>query len=237
MPSRARPIKLALIDDYDIVIVGVAHMFDRYTERIEVVELDASKPLKTPVDIALYDAFAQPSTDHGDFARLTRGTRASRVVVYTWNFADRLVDAALANGAAGYLSKALPARQLVEALEAVHAGTVVISPAPQAGRLTVGLDWPGRSEGLSERESEVLALIVQGCSNADISNQLCLSSNTIKTYVRSTYRKIDVSKRVEAVLWGIDHGFTVDHHRIESWVAEPAGDATGQDQTRQTSAT
>lgn len=225
MTTSKRLISVALIDDYDVVVVGVAHMFDQYRGRIDVVELDASTPLVSTVDLALYDAFAQPSTDHEDFARLARGTRAKRVVVYTWNFHQRLVDGALANGAAGYLSKSLPARDLVESLEAIHAGEVVVSAAPRGNQLSVGLDWPGRSEGLSEREAEMLALIVQGCSNSEISQQLCLSINSIKTYIRSAYRKIEVQNRVEAVLWCIDHGFSPDHHRIEDWFPDPTADA------------
>jgi DNA-binding NarL/FixJ family response regulator len=225
MTPADRPVSVALIDDYDIVVVGVAHMFDRYTDRIDVVELDATTKLTAPVDVALYDAFAQPDTNHSDFIRLVAGARAAAVAVYTWNFHPRLVEDAIANGASGYLSKALPARQLVDAIEAIHAGEVVVSDAPRSGRLTVGLDWPGRSEGLSEREAEVLALIVQGRSNHEISDQVCLSINSIKTYIRSAYRKIGVANRVEAVLWGIDHGFSPDHHRIERWFAEPLADA------------
>jgi DNA-binding NarL/FixJ family response regulator len=224
MPPPGRAVTVALIDDYDIVVVGVAHMFDRYADRIEVVELDATTKLASPVDVALYDAFAQPDPNHRDFVRLVAGARAAAVAVYTWNFHPRLIDDALRNGAAGYLSKALPARRLVEAIEAIHAGEVVVSDAPRSGRLTVGLDWPGRSEGLSEREAEVLALIVQGKSNHEISDQVCLSINSIKTYIRSAYRKIGVTNRVEAVLWGIDHGFSPDHHRIEAWFAEPMAD-------------
>ncbi len=225
MASPPRPVSVALIDDYDIVVVGVAHMFDRYRDRVEVRELDAQTKLASPVDVALYDAFAQPDTNHDDFARLVQGAKASAVAVYTWNFHPRLVEDALANGASGYLSKALPARGLVEAVEAIHAGEVVVSDAPRSGRLTVGLDWPGRAEGLSEREAEVLALIVQGHSNQEISAQVFLSINSIKTYIRSAYRKIGVTNRVEAVLWGIDHGFSPDRHRIEEWFPDPLVDA------------
>ena len=223
-PSK-QPITVALIDDYDVVVVGVAHMFDQYVDRVAVVELDASTPLISKVDVALYDAFAQPSTDHEDFARLARGTRAHRVVVYTWNFHQRLVEDALANGASGYLSKSLPASEFVDALESIFAGEVVVSTASRGNHLSVGLDWPGRSEGLSEREAEMLALIVQGHSNAEICRQLYLSINSIKTYIRSAYRKIGVKNRVEAVLWCVDHGFSPNHHRIEDWFPDPSVDA------------
>ena len=65
---------------------------------------------------------------------LVRNPRAHRVVVYTWNFHPDLIDSARRRGAHGYLSKTLPARELVEALEAVHAGEIVVSDAPQRAR-------------------------------------------------------------------------------------------------------
>ena len=147
--------------------------------------------------------------------------RASRVVVYTWNFHPDLIASAQQHGAHGYLSKTLPARELVAALEAVHAGETVISDPPPRARSAVGLDWPGRGEGLSDRESEILALITQGKSNADVARLTYLSPNTVKSYIRSIYRKIDVGSRTQAVLWGVAHGFTPDHHRIDHWRGGP----------------
>lgn len=78
-----------------------------------------------------------------------------------------------------------------------------------------------RGEGLTDRESEILALITQGKNNAEVATLTYLSPNTIKSYIRTIYRKIEVASRTQAVLWGIHHGFTPDHHRIEHWRAEP----------------
>jgi hypothetical protein len=80
--------------------------------------IDANEPLKDAVDIALYDSFAQPESDHGEIELLVRNPRAHRVVVYTWNFHPSLIESARSKGAHGYLSKTLPARELVDALEA-----------------------------------------------------------------------------------------------------------------------
>ena len=216
-----RPITVALVDDYDVVVKGVANMFDNYRDRIVVAELDATIGVKYPVDIALYDSFAQPETDDHEITTLTTNPRAHRVVVYTWNFHPDLIASARQHGAHGYLSKTLPARELVAALEAVHAGDLVISePAPRA-RSAPGLDWPGRTEGLSDRESEVLALITQGKNNADVARLTYLSPNTVKSYIRSIYRKINAGSRTQAVLWGVQHGFTPNHHRIDHWKGGP----------------
>jgi len=169
----------------------------------------------------LYDSFAQPESDHDEIAVLINNPRAHRVVVYTWNFHPDLIESARRQGVHGYLSKALPARDLVAALEAVHAGETVISDPPRRARGANGLNWPGRGEGLTDRESEILALITQGKSNADVATLTYLSPNTIKSYIRTIYRKIDVTSRTQAVLWGVNNGFTPDHHRIEHWHGGP----------------
>jgi DNA-binding NarL/FixJ family response regulator len=213
------PITVALVDDYDVVLLGVATMLSGYSKQVRVVELDANEPVEDTVDIALYDSFAQPESDHEEIAVLVNNQRAQRVVVYTWNFHPDLIASAQRQGAHGYLSKALPARDLVAALESVHAGELVVSEPPARTYNAPGLDWPGRREGLTEREAEILALIAQGKSNADVARITYLSPNTIKSYIRTIYRKIDVASRTQAVLWGVQHGFTPDEQRIEHWRA------------------
>lgn len=218
--AMSGPITLALVDDYDVILAGVAHVFDNYRQRVSVVELDANRPISQDVDVVLFDAFAQPEADT-DLTTIISNPHARRVAVYTWNFRAALIEAALAKGAAGYLSKALPASEMVEAIEAIHRDEKVVSAAPRGNRLTVGLDWPGRTEGLSERESEILALITQGRSNAEIADIVYLSINSIKSYIRSAYRKIGAKNRVEAVLWGVEHGFKPDYRRIKGWQLTP----------------
>ena len=219
--QRTRPIRVALVDDYDVVVMGVANIIDRYRDRVIVAELDTNKSVEDVVDIAMYDCFAQPESDHHNIAVLLENPHARRVVVYTWNFHPELVESARQQGVHGYLSKALPARKLIAALEAVHAGEVVFSDPPGRAGGVNGLDWPGRGEGLSEREAEILALITQGLDNAQVAAQTYLTPNTVKSYIRTLYRKIEVSSRTQAVLWGIDHGFAPNHHRIDHWRGGP----------------
>jgi DNA-binding NarL/FixJ family response regulator len=214
------PIRVALVDDYDVVLLGLARMFDDYRERVVIVEIDAEEPVENQVDIVLYDSFAQPESDRDEISVLVASPRAGKVVVYTWNFHPDLVVGARQRGAAGYLSKTLSPRELVVALEAIHAGDVVVSDSPLRARSAPGLDWPGRPEGLTDRESEILALITQGKANAEVAALTYLSPNTVKSYIRTIYRKINVSSRTQAVLWGVDHGFAPDHRRIDGWRAQ-----------------
>jgi two-component system, NarL family, response regulator LiaR len=207
------PIRVALVNDYEVVVHGLAAMMRSYTDRIHVVELTASAPVDSPVDVALYDTFAQPRADQREVARLVANPDVRKVAVYTWNMAPELERASLSVGATGYLSKRLRATELVRAVEAVHEGRVVVAPDADRGDF-VGGDWPGREDGLTPREAEVLALITQGLSNAEIVERTGLSINSIKSYIRSCYRKIDATSRSRAVLWGVAHGFTPDRVRV-----------------------
>jgi DNA-binding NarL/FixJ family response regulator len=218
-----QPVTIAIVDDYDVVVSGVASMLDPYRERVLVAELDADTPLHDDVDVALYDSFAQPETDQDEIKVLIDNPRARRVVVYSWNFHPDLVGKARDLGVHGYLSKALSARELVEAIEAVHAGERVFheSPGPGARRQAGPGDWPGRREGLTDRESEILALITQGKSNAEVAALTYLAPNTVKSYIQNLYRKIQVQSRTQAVIWGVRHGFLPDHHRIDHWRGGP----------------
>ena len=87
--------------------------------------------------------------------------------------------------------------------------------APSLARGSTG--QPGRAEGLTPRESEVVALITQGKSNAEIAACTYLSANSVKTYVRSAYAKIGVTSRTQAVLWGVKHGLHIEHRGIDGW--------------------
>ncbi|WP_408622703.1 response regulator transcription factor [Kineosporia rhizophila] len=196
-------------------------MLDDYRDQVLIAEIDLNLGVDDHVDIVLYDTFAQPESDVDELSTLVANPRARRVVVYTWNFHPMLIQRAREQGMSGYLSKTMSARDLVAALQAVHAGEMVISEQSSGARTAPGLNWPGRGEGLTDREAEVLALITQGMSNAQVAELTYLSPNTIKSYIRSIYRKIGVESRTQAVLWGVGHGFTPDHHRIEHWKGGP----------------
>jgi DNA-binding NarL/FixJ family response regulator len=221
IPDVGTPITIALVDDYDIVVMGVAAILEQYRDRVTIAELDTNQDVSDSVDIVLYDSFAQPESDHDEISVLVRNPHAHHVVMYTWNFHPELIESARTRGVHGYLSKALPARDLVAALEEIHAGEIVITEPPARARSVSGLNWPGRNEGLTDRESEILALITQGKSNAEVAALTFLSPNTVKSYIRTIYRKIGVASRTQAVLWGVRHGFTPDHHRIDHWRGGP----------------
>jgi two-component system, NarL family, response regulator LiaR len=207
------PIRVAIVNDYEIVVAGVAAMLAPHHDRVSVVELDSGLPVISDVDVILYDTFGQIQGDGVDLEDLVHGTDA-HVVIFSWNLQSDLVGRAISRGAAGYLSKGLSADEIVTGLEAVHRGETV-TPRESAEPVdhAANGEWPGREHGLTARESEVLALITQGLSNQEIAERTYLSINSVKTYIRTAYRKIDVTRRSQAVAWGMRHGFEPDRMR------------------------
>lgn len=212
MPST--PLRVAVVNDYEIVVTGIGAVLERFSDRVRVVELDSGMPVASDVDVVLYDSFGQPQGSAVDVAALV-GQSDAKVVIFSWNTQPELVEQSLAAGAAGYISKSVTGEELVKQLEAVHAGETVVPPVEDVEG-AFG-HWPGDEHGLSPREAEVLALICQGLSNHDITQRAFLSINTVKSYVRTLYQKIGVESRTQAVLWGIDHGFRPDRvrHRLD----------------------
>lgn len=215
-------ITVALVNDYEVVVRGLATMLRGYASEISVVELSANAGVRTAVDVVLYDTFAVGESDRDHVQRLVRDPSIGHVVIYTWNFDARRAQSTLGEGISGYLSKGLPAHSLVKAIQRIHEGERVISPKPRSnGSATSGGDWPGREEGLTEREAEILALITQGLDNAQIAERTGLSPNSVKSYIRNGYRRIGVTNRSNAILWGVRNGFSVDHVRITESTEEP----------------
>jgi DNA-binding NarL/FixJ family response regulator len=207
--TSTQPVRVAIVNDYELVVVGVAALLEPFRDRIQVVELDSGLPVQRDVDVILYDTFGQVQGKGVDVESLVDGGDA-KVVIYSWNLHGELVKDSIAAGAAAYLSKGLEAEDLVRAIELVHFGETIVpetggtvNPKPES-------TWPGKDQGLTVRESEIVALITQGLSNQEIADRSYLSINSVKTYIRTAYRKMGVERRSQAVLWGIRHGFQPD---------------------------
>ncbi|WP_342372293.1 response regulator transcription factor [Propioniciclava soli] len=210
------PVRVAVINDYEIVVRGVAAMLED-TERVHVIELDADLPTAQPVDIALYDTFSARQAGADDVDEVLGNPLVDKVVIFTWNLQPELVAKAQAQGVHGYVSKGAARHELIDALLRVHAGECVF-PNNHEVIEDANLPHPGHEAGLTMREAEVIGLITQGLSNAEIAERAFLSINSVKSYIRSAYRKMGVQRRSQAVIWGMAHGFTT---RPRRWVRQP----------------
>ena len=123
--TAAQPVRVALMNDYEVVVAGLQKMLAPYADRVRVVELDSLLPVHSHVDVLLYDAFGRERVT-GPVEQVITDTDA-KVVIYTWHLDPELVREALDKGAVGCLSKTIDALDLVSALEKVHGGSVVVS--------------------------------------------------------------------------------------------------------------
>lgn len=222
MSDARRPLQVALINDYDVVLQGLASMLAPYDDRLVVVELSTGLEVRSTPDLILIDTFARRERTAAEVQALRSG-EGTKVVVYSWHTSPQVIDAALARGADGYLTKGTPSEELVAALERVAAGELVRPERPAGPEAEDAGDWPGQADGLTAREAEVVALIAQGLSNREIASQIYLSVNSIKSHIRAAYRKMGVTRRSQAVVWATRHGFVSSYGGPERTVSAPRG--------------
>jgi two-component system, NarL family, response regulator LiaR len=198
----SRVITVSIINDYEVVVRGVAAMLAPYRDRVRVAELDAGGQPTVPVDVALFDTFAGRRHTLSRAEEMVRFGSARRIVLYTWDAAPAFLRSAREIGVAGVILKTRSADVLVDGIERVVAGEAVgFDPDASARPATRVVD-------LSDRESEVLALIAKGLTNAQIADELYLSIETVKTYVKRLYAKLDVHNRAQAAVAASSHQLT-----------------------------
>jgi DNA-binding NarL/FixJ family response regulator len=200
-----------LVADTEIIVRGLSGLLERSHDRIELLgPVSAADDVGAAAaayraDVVLVDADRKGGVDVGLLARLLAATNGLRLVVFTHSTDERRLFEALRAGSAGYLLKSLSAVELVHHLERARDGQVVIDPS-LASRLALAMGrsrdlggWPGARLGLSQRESDVLALLVDGLANREIAERLFVGQETVKTHLHSLYRKLDVRDRAGAV--------------------------------------
>jgi two-component system, NarL family, response regulator LiaR len=203
--SDRAPVRVAVANDFELVLAGMAAALAAYADRVEIVEVTNAPEIHVAADVVLVDTFGRLDEHDEKLQALIRGGSA-RVLIYSWDYFP--VDRAVDHGAYGYVFKGAPITDLVEAIEAVHAGEIVRSPHPDpaAEGTPVAGDWPGKHAGLTAREAEILTLVTAGHSNQEIAGAIYLSINTVKTHLRAAYAKIGVTRRSQAVAWGLRNG-------------------------------
>lgn len=214
----ARPLRVVLVDDHEMVLQGLKAMLGRFLGRIRVVGEAADAETAEQVvaaldpDVVLCDVRLRGSSGLDLCKRLVDKEPARRVVLLSVYDDEQYLYQALRAGAAGYLLKRVGGDELVRQLEQVNAGETVVDSAlagraaASAARLQSGEFWPGAHLGLSHRESEVLALMVAGLSNRAIAAKLIVGDETVKSHVRAIYRKLDVGDRAGAVAVALREG-------------------------------
>ena len=192
-------VRIAVVDDHEIDVAGVSAVLGRFGDRVAVVPADDPQ-----VDVILYGA-RELEGGHDTALHSLLRTSPATVIVLGWDLDGPQVMWAVACGAHGQLSKRLAGVDLVRGLEQInHDRDDRERSLPHDGECHPAL----RTAGLTPRELEVLSLITRGLTNQEIADQSYISINSVKTYVRTAYRKIGVTRRSQAVSWGLRSGFT-----------------------------
>jgi NarL family two-component system response regulator LiaR len=201
-----RSLTVTVLTDCELVRDGVARMLENSDASFEVHLPGADDGAVGPVDVLLVD----PDSDGAEppsVSELTLAYGARHVVVHSWDSTPRAVEASLRRGASGHLDKRLDAATLAKALRRVAKGEQVVAVCDQEQVDDPDVATLAQLHHLSVRECEILRLISHGLSNQEIADKAYLSINTVKSYIRSAYRRMGVRSRSQAILWAIDRGF------------------------------
>jgi len=207
--NASNPIRVLIVDDHPMVRGGLKEFIFAYEwmdavgeaqNGVEAVEFCA----RQDVDVVLMD-MVMPLMDGGEATRriLALG-KPVKVIILTSFHEQDLVQQALRAGATSYLLKNVTAAELAEAIRAASGGFSTL--APEATRALVHSDPhnPGPGFDLTDREREVLALLVKGLSNQEISNNLHISMATVKYHLTRLFSKLGAKNRIEAVTTAIE---------------------------------
>ena len=190
------PIRIALVNDYEIIVKGLQTMLLPFSDRVLVVELDAGTLPTRPADIALFDTFAGRRHSLERIDAMAKDVEIGKVVLYTWDAPVAFLRDIENHNIDAIITKSFTGESLVDALERINTGE------------RLGLDNVSDSDlpaALSEREQEVLSLVAIGLTNREIATELYLSIDTVKTYLRSLFRKLGVSNRTQAAVEAANH--------------------------------
>jgi len=208
--TESHPIRVLIVDDHPMVRSGLQDFILAYDwmeavgeaqNGVEAVEFCATHE----VDVILMD-MVMPLMDGSEATRRILALGKPVKVIILTSFPERdLVQQALSAGATSYLLKNVSAAELARAIRAAYSGFSTL--APEATRALIDLDHPRSSAGfgLTEREQEVLALLVKGSSNNEISSQLSISTATVKYHLTSIFTKLGAKNRVEAATIALEN--------------------------------
>jgi len=206
MEEGAGPISAAIVSAHDIVHTGLEGMFATRPGAIEVVPLDLGAPDDQLPDVILYDVFGLHEGDGDDLDRYVKDTD-SAVVAMARDLRPDLAARAVAKGVDACVSMATDVDEILEVIRSAVAGDGqpdASGPGAEHGAAYAVL---GEEVGLTPRGTEILRLLTLGLSNQQIADECFLSINSVKSYIRSAYRRIGVTSRSQAVVWCLQHGF------------------------------
>ena len=207
---QSQLIRILIVDDHALVRSGLKNFIYAYEgmqvvgeagDGAEAVEFCATHP----VDVVLMDMI-MPGIDGSETTRRIMALGLPvRIIILTSFHEQDLVEQALKAGATSYLLKNVSAADLAAAIQAAYAGHSTLAPEATEALIHATRQKPGVGSDLTDREREVLTLLVHGKSNTEISTQLSITLATVKFHLTNIYTKLGAKSRVEAVTIALEH--------------------------------
>lgn len=204
----SKPIRVMLVDDHTMVRKGLATFLSVYDDLQLAGEAESGASAiqlcgEVLPDVVLMD-MVMPDMDGPAATRAICGMYPQVQVIALTSFKEGdLVKNALEAGAIGYLLKDVSADELVQAIRAAYAGRATLSPEAAQALVETANQPPKAGLDLTEREREVLALMIEGLNNTQIAGRLTVSPSTIKSHVSNILSKLGVTSRTEAVTFAL----------------------------------
>ncbi|GAA3383089.1 response regulator transcription factor [Cryptosporangium minutisporangium] len=238
--DRSDDVRLLIVDDQPLVRRGLRSLFvgesgiDVIGEAVDGADAVYQVGRQRP-DVVLMDV-NMPRMDGLEATRriCAAGPDAPGVIILTVYDDDETLFDALRAGAAGFVLKDAPTEKVVEAIQVVAAGEALLSPRATrrlvrafARRPLVGTAQARPRVALTQREHDVLDLVVQGHSNEEIAELLFLAESTIKSHLQSLYRKLGARDRAHVVIYAYEHGLVDRGRPPAGGTGDPPGGGSG----------
>jgi len=213
-------IKVLIADDQEIVCEGLKRILETDPQIVVIgAANDGQQALdmieKELPDLVLMDLQMPRMNGVQAIRRLRVSHPDLPVLVLTTYMDDKWLFDAIRSGASGYLMKDRPRQELIDAIHGTVAGDAYIDPSVAGKVLNTVAATPNKPEvehsyNLTDREQDILNLLAQGLSNADISHRLYLSEGTVRNYTSTLFAKLGVADRTQAVILALRQGLVTD---------------------------